>query len=274
MIKDLIVNLETNAARDRVVDVALAIARTFDAHVSGVCFAYDSMPSFTMPDFPSEVLTKMLAANEAAARGAVERFEAACKREGVSAEHHLLETPYGTSGRFPKMARRFDLSVLMQSDPDNGDNDVLIEQVLFDSGRPVLIVPYIQKDAVKPDRVVCCWDGSRAATRAINDARPFLRRAAAVELLIVRDHKVRDESELRGIEMANHLARHGIKLDIKVITAPDVSVSGTILSHVADTAADLLVMGGYGHSRLREFVLGGVTREMLASMTVPVLMSH
>lgn len=274
MIKDLIVNLEQSASRDRVVDVALAIARTFDAHVSGVCFAYDSLPSFTMPDFPSDVLTKMLAANEAAARGAVERFEAACKREGVSAEHHLLETPYGTSGRFPKMARRFDLSVIMQSDPENGDNEVLIEQVLFDSGRPVLIVPYIQKDAVKLDRVVCGWDGSRAATRAINDARPFLRRAAAVELLIVRDHKVRDESELRGIEMANHLARHGIKLDIKVITAPDVSVSGTILSHVADTAADLLVMGGYGHSRLREFVLGGVTREMLASMTVPVLMSH
>ncbi|RJF75807.1 universal stress protein [Rhodopseudomonas palustris] len=274
MIKDLIVNLESNAARDRVVDVALAIARAFDAHVSGVCFAYDSLPSFTMPDFPSEVLTKMLAANEAAARLAVERFETACKREGVSAAHHLLETPYGTSGRFPKMARRFDLSVIMQSDPENGDNDVLIEQVLFDSGRPVLIVPYIQKDAVKLDRVVCCWDGSRAATRAINDARPFLRRAAVVELLIVRDQKVRDDSELRGIEMANHLARHGIKLDIKVITAPDIGVAGTILSHVADTAADLLVMGGYGHSRLREFVLGGVTREMLASMTVPVVMSH
>ncbi|MBI5130936.1 MAG: universal stress protein [Rhodopseudomonas palustris] len=274
MIKDLIVNLERSPERDEVTNVAIAIAETFDAHLSGVCFASEALPSFTMPDFPSDVMTKMLAANEAAARAAVERFEAACKREGVSAEHHLLETPYGTSGRFPRMARRFDLSVIMQSDPDNGDNDILIEQVLFDSGRPVLIVPYIQKTPVKLDRVVCGWDGSRAATRAINDARPFLRRAGAVELLIVRDHKVRDDNELRGIEMANHLARHGIKLDIKMITAPDIGVAGSILSHVADSSADLLVMGGYGHSRLREFVLGGVTREMLSSMTVPVLMSH
>ncbi|ABE37586.1 universal stress protein [Rhodopseudomonas palustris] len=274
MIKDLIVNLERNPARDQIADVAVAIAQTFDAHVSGVCFAYESLPSFAMPDFPSDLLTKMLAESETSARAAVERFEAACKREGVSAEHHLLETPYGTAGRFPRMARRFDLSVIMQSDPDNVDNDILIEQVLFDSGRPVLIVPYIQKAPLKLDRVICGWDGSRAATRAINDAMPFLRRAGAVELLIVRDHKVRDEKELRGIEMANHLARHGIKLDIKMITAPDVGVAATILSHVADCSADLLVMGGYGHSRLREFVLGGVTREMLSSMTVPVLMSH
>lgn len=274
MIKDLIVNLEREPARDQVVTVALAIARRFDAHVSGVCFAYEALPSFTMPDFPSDVMTRMLAANEAAARAAVARFEAACQREGVSAEHHLLETTYGTAGPFPKLARRFDLSVITQSDPDHSDNVILIEQVLFDSGRPVLIVPYIQKAAVALDRVVCCWDGSRAATRAINDARPLLRRAGTVELLIVRDHKVRDEKELRGIEMANHLARHGIKLEIKLITAPHVGVAATILSHVADTSADLLVMGGYGHSRLREFVLGGVTREMLSSMTVPVLMSH
>ncbi len=274
MIKDLIVNLERSQERQQVTDVAIGIAEMFGAHVAGCCFAYDSLPSFTMPDFPSDVLSKMLAASEEAARAAVVQFEAACKREGVSAEHHLLETAYGTSGRFPKMARRFDLSVIMQSDAENGDNDILIEQVLFDSGRPLLILPYIQKTPVKLDRVVCCWDGSRAATRAINDAKPFLRRAGQVELLIVRDHKVRDPNELRGIEMANHLARYDVKVDIKTITAPDIGVAATILSHVADTSADLLVMGGYGHSRLREFVLGGVTREMLASMTVPVLMSH
>lgn len=274
MIKDLIVNLERSSSREQVTDVAIAIAQMFGAHVSGACFAYDSLPSFTMPDFPSDVLSKMLAASEAAARAAIEKFEAACKREGISAEHHLLETAYGTSGRFPRMARRFDLSVIMQSDAENGDNDILIEQVLFDSGRPVLVVPYIQKQPLKLDRVVCGWDGGRAATRAINDAKPFLRRAGVVELLIVRDHKVRDPNELRGIEIANHLARHDIKVEIKTITAPDIGVAATILSHVADSAADLLVMGGYGHSRLREFVLGGVTRDMLSSMTVPVLMSH
>lgn len=274
MIKDLIVNLERNAPRQRIGELAIGVAQMFDAHISGVCFAYDALPNFTMPDFPSDVINQMIAASEAAAKAAIKQFEEDCRRQGVSAEHHLLETAYGSPGRFPKMARRFDLSVIMQSDTEEGDNDILIEQVLFDSGRPVLIVPYIQKAPIRLDRVVCGWDGSRAATRAINDARPLLRRAGAVELLIVRDHKVRDPNELRGIEMANHLARHGIKLDIKTITAPDVGVAASILSHVADSSADLLVMGGYGHSRLREFVLGGVTREMLKSMTVPVLMSH
>lgn len=274
MIKDLIVNLERTAAREQVCEFALGVAQLFEAHVSGVCFAYDALPSFTMPDFPSDVLSRMLAASEAAAKGAIERFEAACKRQGVSGEHHLLETAYGTAGRFPKMARRFDLSVIMQSDADNGDNDILIEQVLFDSGRPVLIVPYIQKTQLKLDRAVVGWDGSRAATRAINDAKPFLRRAGSVEILIVRDHKVRDHNELRGIEIANHLARYDIKVDIKVITALDIGVAGAVLSHVADSAADLLVMGGYGHSRLREFILGGVTRGMFRSLTIPALISH
>jgi nucleotide-binding universal stress UspA family protein len=164
----------------------------------------------------------------------------------------------------------------MQSDQDNGiDNDDMIETALFDSGRPVMVVPYIQKDGLKLDHLVCCWDGSRAAARAINDALPLLEKASAVDLLIVLNEKTRSgQNEVRGAEMARHLARHNVKVGIESIPAADVDVTNTILSYVADNSGTLIVMGGYGHARLRELILGGVTHDMLESMTVPVFMSH
>jgi nucleotide-binding universal stress UspA family protein len=163
----------------------------------------------------------------------------------------------------------------MQTDVDAGIiNEPLIEATLFDSGRPIIVVPYFQKEALKLDKVVCCWDGSRAATRAINDAMPFLARAKSVELFIVINEKTSGENEIRGADMANHLARHDVHVDIETVPVADIDVPNAILSQVADCSAGLIVMGGYGHSRLREFVLGGATRTILSSMTAPVFMSH
>jgi nucleotide-binding universal stress UspA family protein len=163
----------------------------------------------------------------------------------------------------------------MQSEPNGVDNDDMIEASLFDSGRPLIVVPYIQKEGLKLDHVVCCWDGSRAAARAINDGLPLLVKAATVDLLIVVNEKTNTPpNEIRGVEMAKHLARHDVKVQIVTIPAADIDVSKAILSYVADISGTLIVMGGYGHPRLRELILGGVTRDMLKSMTVPVFMSH
>jgi nucleotide-binding universal stress UspA family protein len=196
----------------------------------------------------------------------------------VSAEHRLLK-PTGAGVGAPvilaTLARRFDLSVFMQSEPDGVDNDDVIETSLFQSGRPLVVVPYIQKDGLKLDHVVCCWDGSSAAARAINDALPLLTKAASVDLLIVQNEKTKNETNvIRGAEMAKHLARHDVKVEIETLPAADIDVTNVILSYVADSAGTLIVMGGYGHARIREFILGGVTRDMLKSMTVPVFMSH
>jgi nucleotide-binding universal stress UspA family protein len=121
--------------------------------------------------------------------------------------------------------------------------------------------------------VVACWDGSRPAARAIADAMPFLTRARNVEILVVIAE--RDKSgEITGTNMARHLARHGVKVEIKRLAAGNTDVQAAILSHATDVGADFMILGGYGHSRLREFILGGVTRSILASMPVPVLMSH
>jgi nucleotide-binding universal stress UspA family protein len=121
--------------------------------------------------------------------------------------------------------------------------------------------------------VLVCWNGSPNAARALGDAMPFLRRAKEVEVTIVLGEHGRSD-EIAGADIGEHLARHRLKVEVERLSTIKGDVTDTILSHAADCAADLLVMGGYGHSRLREFILGGVTRGILHTMTLPVLMSH
>ena len=138
-----------------------------------------------------------------------------------------------------------------------------------------MVVPYVQKEPLKLDRVLCCWDASQAAARAINDALPLLAKASSCDLLVVdNDRTKRDETQIRGVEMGKHLARHGLKVGVETVPAGGIDIASAILDFAADNSATLLVMGGYGHSRLREMILGGATRSILASMTLPVFMSH
>ena len=278
MIKDIIVNLEHQIARDPARDFAITVAETFDTHVAGVAFVYiPEFPGYVMLEkIPRDMMAQTVAESEKAARAAIERFDAAARRSLVSAEHRLLKALGVIAPEIlSRLARRFDLSVLMQSEPGGVNNDDMIETSLFQSGRPVIVVPYIQKDGLKLDRVVCCWDGSRAAARAFNDALPLLVKATKVELLIVLNETTTgDQREIRGVEMAKHLARHDVNVQIETVPAADIDVTNAILSYVAENSGSLIVMGGYGHAKLREVILGGVTRDMLQSMTVPVFMSH
>src|SRR4030081_1390614 len=277
MIKDIIVNLEHQIARDTARDFAISVAETFDAHVAGVAFAYaPDFPGYEIMEIPADIVTQMNAESEKAALAAIDRFDAAAKRSLVSSEHRLLKTiGAGAPAMLSDLARRFDLGVFMQSDPDGVDNDDMIQTSLFESGRPLMVAPYIHKDGLQLDHAVCCWDGSRAAARAINDALPLLVKATTVDLLIVQNEKTKTApNEISGAEMAKHLARHDDKVEIVTVPAPNIDVADAILSYVADISGTLIVMGGYGHARLRELILGGVTRDMLKSMTVPVFMSH
>jgi nucleotide-binding universal stress UspA family protein len=150
---------------------------------------------------------------------------------------------------------------------------LIVEGALFGSGRPVVVVPYIQKSSAKLNRVMIAWDASRAAARAVGDAMPFLKRAKAIDVVIVASERAKSD-EVPGADIGQHLARYNLNVEVKRIVATDTDVANTLLSHAADTSADFIVMGGYGHSRLREFILGGATRGILQSMTIPVLMSH
>ncbi|MGB6964126.1 MAG: universal stress protein, partial [Xanthobacteraceae bacterium] len=166
------------------------------------------------------------------------------------------------------------LAVVGQAEPETSTiDDIIAETTLFESGRPIVVVPYIQKAPLKLDKVMVCWDGSRQAARAIGDAMPLLAEAGKVEIVIIANEPGKQD-EIAGVDMGQHLARHGLKVDLERIPRGDVDVADALLSHAADSGADFLVMGGYGHSRLREFVLGGVTRSIFRSMTLPTLMAH
>jgi nucleotide-binding universal stress UspA family protein len=274
MIKDLIVNLERAPSRQHIVNYAISVSERFDAHVTGVAFAARSgVAAAAMGEVPADIIRMMVEEDKRMAQDAIGGFETAARRSNISAEPHLVNGTLAVdrATTFARMTRRFDLSVIMQSDSDHVSNDDLIEAALFESGRPVIVVPYIHRNGINLDRIVCCWDGSRTAARAVNDAIPLLKQAKSVELLRVTDE---NSDDIRGFDIANHLARHGLKVDLNVVPAAGIDIANRILSHAADVSADMLVMGGYGHSRLREFLLGGVTRGILGSMTVPTFMSH
>ena len=276
MIKDAIVNLTVGASRDVAADYAISLATAFGAHLSGIGFAYEVVvPGTVFGGVGADLIQAQRETSLQVTRTAVESFEAAVRRTGVSAETHVLEASTATAAdTFGRLARRFDLAIVAQAEPDGSPSrELIIEAVLFESGRPVLIVPYIQEEGLKLDRVMVCWDGSRNAARAVGDAMPFLARAKAVEVVVVTGDAGKSD-EIPGADIAHHLARHRLKVELRRIVAGDLDVANTILSHAADAGTDFIVMGGYGHSRLREFVLGGATRGILQSMTVPTLMSH
>jgi nucleotide-binding universal stress UspA family protein len=275
MVKDVVVNLSGAAPQDFAADYAISVANTFGAHITGIAFIYEPIiPDTVLGGIPTDLIEVQREENTKAANAAAGRFETAAKAAGASAATRILDASLaGAATTFGRIARRFDVTVVGQAQPGHGaGEELMIEGALFESGRPVIVVPYIQKQGLRLERVMACWDGGRTAARAIADAMPLFERAKAIDLVIVAEHGKNDE--ITGANMSEHLARHGLAVEVKRIAKGDISVQSAILSYAADSGADFIVMGGYGHSRLREFILGGVTRSMLASMTVPVMMSH
>ena len=277
MIKDILVNLPVEGSRDVVTCFAVSGAARFGAHLTGIAFLYEPlMPIMVdMYGVPPGIIESQRIESEKAAKAAVARFEEAARLAGISGEARALDAPVGAApSTLARIARRFDLSVIAQPEPNQPAlSRVFVEAALFETGRPLLIVPYIQAAPLKLDRIMLCWDGSRSAARAVGDALPFLLQSKATEIVMVSGQPAKSD-ELPGADIGHHLARHRIKAEVKVIASPEIDIADTILSYAADQSVDLLVMGGYGHSGMREFMLGGVTRGILASMTFPTLMSH
>jgi nucleotide-binding universal stress UspA family protein len=276
MLKDIVVNLAIGEEKDHARDYAISVAAAFGAHLTGIAFVYDPiLPPTLLGGIPADFIAQQREQAEKAAAESIAAFEAAATAAGVACESRKqVESLSGAAEMFGRIARRFDLAIVGQAEPDKfGPGDMIAEAALFDSGRPVLIVPYIQRDPVSLERVMLCWDGSAVAARAIADAMPMLSRATMVEVVIGASERARAD-EIPGADIAHHLARHNLPVEMRRITLAGGDVGETLLSHAADVGATLIVMGGYGHSRLREFILGGATRGILKSMTVPVLMSH
>lgn len=278
-IKDILVQVDAGRASDARVDAALALADAWDAHLAALTLAPEPyVPAAVGVNIPPDVLEQQRQRAEEEANARLDRVDERAGRFGRPVERrHEIAAVDRLPAILARHARHADLCIVGQPDPeeDGVDQALLVEAAFMYSGRPALIVPYIGVRAVPPETVICCWDGSREAARAINDAVPFLEKARRVLVTVVDPEKLGGRvGPIAGADMAAHLAHHGIEVEVKDLESGGLDVADVILSHAADEVADMLVMGGYGHSRLREIVFGGTTQHILEHMTVPVLMSH
>jgi nucleotide-binding universal stress UspA family protein len=275
--KDLLVHVDDTRSCAARLQAAVDLAAAHEAHLTGVYIIGDAPAVFATGHVPPELLESLEQLTRERAEAALARFAAVAGRNQISFETRLDRVLYTeVADALATNARYADLVIVGQPDPDDADGPQgLPEEVTLRSGRPSLLVPYIGPAATLGQRITVAWDASREAARAVNDAMPLLERAQAVTVVTVNPRETPfGHGEQPGADIALHLARHGIKVDVERVESRDVDVANTILSHIADRGTDLLVMGAYGHSRLRELVLGGVTRTILHDMTVPVFMAH
>jgi len=276
--KTVVVHVNSSADTERRVRLAAQIARMSQGRLVGA--AMSGISRFLYADHATAMGVSMAAqciddARENA-RGNLQRFESQC---------HLLDLPSFEARLLDDQAadglvlqsRYGDLVVLgqvNQDDPISPMEEETPEFVAMNSARPVLVVPYAGHFEAPFKRVLVAWDGGMEATRAVTAAIPLMQRAEKVVLAVYNAGREPDtHGGEPGADIALYLARHGIKVEVSSqVTAIDVG--SALLSFAADIDADLLVMGCYGHSRFREIMLGGATRTVLQSMTLPVLMAH
>jgi nucleotide-binding universal stress UspA family protein len=282
-LRDLLVVLDGTPRDGAKLDVALKLALNHGAHVTGLCvlehlfpadmsFALGGYPDlWAMPEFSRQIEEK---ANVAAAQ--VEAmFRERLRRDGARGEWALETGPL--AGSVIRRAACADLVVMGQADPDNpvpAAARYLIEDVMMAAGRPLLLVPYVGTHEAVGMTVLVGWSGTRESSRAVHDALPLIDPAATVTVLTAQSPRPGDDP-LPGAAIAEHLARHGLKASAaRTVVTDGLSPADALLDYASDCGADLLVVGGYGHSRTREMILGGVTRDLLRHMTLPVLISH
>jgi nucleotide-binding universal stress UspA family protein len=277
MFRNILVHIPSELPVRRVIEVAVALTMARRSHLDAVAIGYESMSAAGM-------IVEGGGAAGAAAVGAEQeraqqRADAAISVFEVEAK--LAKIAYGVRSfaaipaeageTIGALARLYDMTIVLQPESSNSSYDNDIPQgILFNSGGPMLMVPYIHKGPLDTQHVGIAWDGSRLAARALRDAMPFLMGAKAVTVIAINE----EAGEASSDQLVGHLARRGIAARVQRLAAERGDVHGTILSIAAESYMGLVVMGGYGHSRLQERILGGVTRGMFESMTVPVLMSH
>ncbi|UOM35111.1 universal stress protein [Acuticoccus sp. I52.16.1] len=275
-VKTILVQAEDSEAGASLLSEVAALAATHGAHVVALAVAATPTLAYAgLPDIPPDVYAADLADTraevEARATFAGERLA----RTGVSYETRAVVVPSGEVGKtFARQARYADLTVFLR-DLDDYDWHSLVDATLFDSGRPVLIVPPGASLANLGTRVAVAWYPGAEAVHAVHDALDLLVAAKDVHIVCV-DPRVgpAGHGEEPGADLATMLARHGLPVSVDAIPRQDRSIATAILRHAAEMEADLVVSGAYGHSRLTEIILGGVTRDLMDDADRPLLMSH
>ena len=273
-LKDILIHVDDGRNCDVRLGVASQLARRHDAHLVGLFVrTRPYVPPYLRVEFGAEVMAMQDSHLAEAERAAEARF-----RQSVGDRPSEWRGDDGDAvERLSLHARYADLTIVGQRAPAGEDVDegLAVDQLVVDAAGPVLVVPFAGRFDSVGERVLVCWNGSREATRAIAGAMPLLERASRVEVLVVNPGAGPDtHGDVPGADIGLHLARHGVPVEVQTMRADDVDIGNLILSRAADANADLIVMGAYGRSRLREMVLGGATRHILQHMTVPTLMAH
>ena len=260
--------------KDRI-EAAIRLSRDFDAHLVGVhALTAQPLPGYVHAEGGVELARAYERTRIALAQQSESLFGNTVEAAGYG-KAEFRAAKEDAAEAITLNARYADLIVAGQ--PQSGDMTGVaadfIPRVLLSAGRPLLMIPYAGTFTGAYQHALVAWNGSREATRAVTDAVPLLARAARVSI-VVFNPAAHAHGDVPGADIALWLARHGVNAQVMQEQAPDIDVGNLLLSRAADLDAQLIVMGGYGHSRLTELVLGGVTRTLLESMTVPVLMSH
>ncbi|MEK9969425.1 MAG: universal stress protein [Ferrovibrio sp.] len=272
---DILLHLTADKRSREKSATALALAKRFDARVRALYTLPFPSQIYYMGEYvPPSFFEQQIGEARQDAEKVRNQFEQDARAAGVSVDWSVTEQlPVDA---LSQIGTTYDLTVVGQPDPDrdrtaNTGIDALPADVALALGRPVLVVPYIGSYPQPGQTVVVAWNGTREAARAVHDAMPLLKAAKNVTILCIDPEPPQTES---ANALVKHLSHSGIAAKVKHTAAADMAVGDVLLSALADASADLLVMGAYGHSRLRETVFGGVTATLLASMTLPVLLSN
>ncbi len=275
--QDILVHLDDGKGCARRVEAAVRLAARHSAQLTGF-YPIVEIPllHYIRERIPRDIRERMAAEASAQAERALAIFRQVAERAGVPYATRTDQALDTTLVSVVAMHARYaDLTVVGQVDPDAPVGKDLPEEVVLASGRPLLVVPHDWAAGPLGERVLVAWDASREAARAVSDALPILQQAASVLVVSVDPRSTPlGHGPLPGADIAAHLARHRVEVEVHAIEAGRMETGDALLSFAADRGRDLLVMGAYAHPRLRDLVLGGATRTILESMTLPVLMAH
>ena len=276
--KNILIHLDHSSGCQNRLEAAFDLARNFDAPITGLFVVPDYIvPSYVEAQISVDVITGVTEKALARARERLVDYQKLAKEAGVSMEGHVLE------GQLIPILREHskysDLLVLGQDHPEDLDNASygLADSLLFEGACACMVVPHSGKLKPLGKRVLLTWNASRESARALREAMPLLSRAETV-VMLSSEPDDGDISMARGHPHAQELARFLESHDIEAISSgisdPDMSTTDAIIGQAAEMNADLIVMGAYGHTRLREIILGGVTRDLLKQAPVPILLAH
>jgi len=278
MLTNLLVHIPSERLIRPVVDGAISLAVSHAAHLHAISVGYESTNVGPAVDVGGAAVAAVFEIEReralARANAALAVFQTEARNAGITYNcQAIASVPVEAAASVSASARLHDLTIVLQPEPDRDTFDnIMPQEILFESGGPVLFIPYTHKGPLVAKRIGIAWDGSRLAARALRDAAPFLTRAQAITIISINEVQAPAEASAKAVSA--HLARYGVTVRIQQMDADRADIQPSILSIAADDGLDLIVMGAYGHSRLRERILGGVTRGMIRSMTVPTLMSH